>query len=208
HLSRLSEDLILWASDEFGFIDLPDGLCTGSSMKPQKMNPDVLELIRGKTGRLYGNLIALLTTMKGLPLSYNRDMQEDKEPLFDTADTVLPSLDLAVLVIEGMKPRAAMMEKGAGSGYMWATDMADYLVRKGLPFRKAHEVAGKVVGYCAASGKDIDQLTLEQIKPFSPLFESDIFRKVELKQGINSRTGIGGTGREAVLRRIQEIERS
>ncbi|MBI4716166.1 MAG: argininosuccinate lyase, partial [Nitrospirae bacterium] len=206
HLSRLSEDMILWASDEFGFVDLPDALCTGSSMMPQKKNPDVLELIRGKTGRVYGNLMALLTLMKGLPLSYNRDMQEDKEPLFDTVNTLQGALELIPRLIEGMTPRGEIMARAAGTGCMWATDMADYLVKKGLPFRKAHEVAGKIVGHCAASGLDVQRLSLDDLRRFSDLFEKDIFPLMELRAGVDSRKGIGGTGTEAVLRRIREIE--
>jgi argininosuccinate lyase len=206
HLSRLSEDLILWASQEFGFVDLPDAICTGSSMMPQKKNPDVLELIRGKTGRVYGNLIALLTVMKGLPLSYNRDMQEDKEPLFDTVDTLQSALGLLPRVIEGMQPRREAMEKAAVTGFMWATDMADYLVKKGLPFRSAHEVVGKIVGRFAVSDRDIHETSLEELKTFSVEFDQDIFPVLAPRYGVDSRIGIGGTGREAVLKRIREIE--
>jgi argininosuccinate lyase len=176
-------------------------------MMPQKKNPDVLELLRGKTGRVYGNLMALLTVLKGLPLSYNRDLQEDKEPLFDTMDTIQISLDLITSVIDGMTPRQERMERAAQAGYMWATDMADYLVRKGLPFRKAHEVVGKVVAACIAAGLDLHRMTLDQLKAFSPLFDDTIFQVTDLRAGVNSRTGIGGTAKEAVLRRIDTIEK-
>ena len=162
HLSRFSEELILWSTSEFKFIDLSDGFCTGSSIMPQKKNPDVPELVRGKTGRVYGNLMALLTVMKGLPLAYNKDMQEDKEPLFDTIDTVKGSLKIFVDMIREMRVNADRMRAAAAGGYSTATDVADYLVRKGMPFRDAHEVVGKAVAYCIAQGKDLPELTIEE----------------------------------------------
>src|SRR5512135_1000509 len=158
HLSRMSEEFVLWSSSEFGFVDLPDAYCTGSSIMPQKKNPDVPELVRGKTGRVYGDLMALLTVMKGLPLAYNKDMQEDKEPLFDTIDTVKGSLKVFADMVREMGIRADNMRNAAARGFSTATDVADYLVRKGLPFRDAHEVVGRAVRYCVESGKDLSEL--------------------------------------------------
>lgn len=161
HLSRLSEDLILWSSAEFNFVELPESFCTGSSLMPQKKNPDVLELIRGKTGRVYGNLIALLTIMKSLPLAYNRDMQEDKEPLFDTVDTLKSSLSICTRLLKKIEINKKEMLKAASEDFTTATDMADYLVKKGLPFRKSHEIVGKVVNYCMKKGLLFKDLSLE-----------------------------------------------
>ena len=206
HLSRFSEDLILWSSQEFSFIELPDEFCTGSSMMPQKKNPDVLELIRGKSGRLYGNLFSLLTTMKGLPLTYNRDMQEDKEPLFDTADTIISILQIYPSVISGMIVKKDVTAGAAAKGYMWATDVADYLVRKGIPFRTAHEIAGKLVGFCVQNGKRIEALNISELKKFSHKFEKDLYDILTPVKGVNLRNVAGGTGREAVLKRIKDIE--
>lgn len=206
HLSRLSEDIILWSSQEFNFIELPDEFCTGSSMMPQKKNPDVLELIRGKSGRLYGNLFSLLTTMKGLPLTYNRDMQEDKEPLFDSVDTLLSILKIYPPVIAGMVIKKDTTAIAASKGYMWATDVADYLVGKGVPFRTAHEITGKIVGYCAQHGKRIEDLSLPEFKRFFDRFEKDVYDIIVSEKGINLRRVVGGTAREMVLKRIKEIE--
>ena len=202
HLSRFSEELILWSTSEFKFIDLSDGFCTGSSIMPQKKNPDVPELVRGKTGRVYGNLMALLTVMKALPLAYNKDMQEDKEPLFDTIDTVKGSLKIFAEMIATMKVRAQNMRVAAGRGFSTATDVADYCVRKGLPFRQAHEVVGKTVRYCIEQNKEIDQLTLAEFQAFSPLIEADIYRHVTLDASVNARQATGGTARVAVEREI------
>jgi argininosuccinate lyase len=202
HLSRLAEELILWSSADFAFIDLSDAFCTGSSIMPQKKNPDVPELVRGKTGRVYGNLISLLTLMKSLPLAYNKDMQEDKEPLFDTIDTVKGSLKIFADMIATMKVRAANMRLAAARGFSTATDVADYCVRKGLPFRQAHEVVGKTVRYCIEQGKEIDQLTLKEFQTFSPLIEADIYSAVTLEASVNARKATGGTAREAVAREI------
>lgn len=206
HLSRLSEDLILWSSREFSFIELPDEFCTGSSMMPQKKNPDVPELIRGKSGRLYGNLFSLLTTMKGLPLTYNRDMQEDKEALFDSIDTLMSILGIYPAVISGMVVRKDVTAEAAARGYMWATDVADYLVKKGIPFRTAHEITGKMVGYCIENNKKIETLRISELKAFSNKFEKDLYRILTPQRGVNLRNIVGGTAREAVLRRIKEIE--
>ena len=202
HLSRLSEELILWSSADFQFVDLSDAFCTGSSIMPQKKNPDVPELVRGKTGRVYGNLTALLTVMKALPLAYNKDMQEDKEPLFDTIDTVKGSLKVFVDMIGQMRVRPESMRRAAARGFSTATDVADYLVRKGLPFRQAHEVVGKTVRYCIEQGKDIPELTLEEFRGFSVLIETDIYDHVTLEASVNARKATGGTAREAVEREI------
>ncbi len=202
HLSRLSEELIIWSSADFAFIELSDGFCTGSSIMPQKKNPDVPELVRGKTGRVYGNLISLLTLMKSLPLAYNKDMQEDKEPLFDTIDTVRGSLKVFAEMIAEMQVNAARMRLAAGRGFSTATDIADYLVRKGLPFRNAHEVVGKTVRYCVENKKDIPDLTLEEFRSFSEDIDADIFGYVTLEASVNARKATGGTAREAVEKEI------
>ncbi|MBE9503812.1 MAG: argininosuccinate lyase [Proteobacteria bacterium] len=187
HLSRLSEELILWSSDEFDFIEISDAFCTGSSIMPQKKNPDIPELTRGKTGRVYGNLIAILTVMKGLPLAYNRDMQEDKEPLFDTIDTVMISVQLFTEMMKNIEINKGKMFAAAGGGYSTATEVADYLVRKGLPFRDAHAVVGNIVKYCIS--KDIAQvgdLSLDEFRGFSDSIENDIYEYVDLvKSTIN-----------------------
>ncbi len=202
HLSRLAEELILWSSADFKFISLTDAFCTGSSIMPQKKNPDVPELVRGKTGRVYGNLISLLTLMKALPLAYNKDMQEDKEPLFDTIDTVKGSLKIFADMIAQMSVREANMRGAASRGYSTATDVADYLVRKGLPFRQAHEVVGKTVGYCEKTGKDIPELSMEEFAQFSPDIDEDIYDFVTLEASVNARVATGGTARSAVVREI------
>ncbi|MGE0684189.1 MAG: argininosuccinate lyase [Candidatus Binatia bacterium] len=205
HLSRLAEELVLWASGEFGFIELPDAFATGSSMMPQKKNPDVPELVRGKTGRVYGNLFALLTILKGLPLSYNRDLQEDKEPLFDTVDTVKGCLT----VLEAMLPRVVFREdrlrEAAFGGFTLATDVADYLVEKGVPFRKAHEVVGAVVRWCLAEHKGLEQLTLEEWRRFSAYFAADVLPRLTLESAVDRRRSYGGTARTEVQRRLKAI---
>ena len=206
HLSRLSEELILWSSADFDFIELSDSFCTGSSMMPQKKNPDVPELVRGKTGRVYGNLISLLTLMKSLPLAYNKDMQEDKEPLFDTIDTVKGSLKIFADMIMEMKVKSDNMRIAAARGFSTATDVADYCVRKGLPFRQAHEVVGKTVRYCVETGKDIPELSLAEFQEFSPLIEADIYDFVTLEASVNARKATGGTAREAVERELARLK--
>ena len=206
HLSRFSEELILWSTSEFKFVDLSDGFCTGSSIMPQKKNPDVPELVRGKTGRVYGNLMALLTVMKGLPLAYNKDMQEDKEPLFDTIDTVKGSLKIFVDMIRELRVNAARMRTAAAGGYSTATDVADYLVRKGMPFRDAHEVVGKSVAYCVAAGKDLPDLTLEEWRTFSGRFDADIAEAITLEASVNARSAIGGTAVERVRAEINRAK--
>jgi argininosuccinate lyase len=208
HLSRLAEELVLWSSADFAFVDLSDGFCTGSSIMPQKKNPDVPELVRGKTGRVYGNLVSLLTLMKALPLAYNKDMQEDKEPLFDTIDTVRGSLKVFAEMIAQMRINAARMRAAAARGFSTATDVADYLVRKGLPFRQAHEVVGKTVRYCVESGKDLPELTLEEFRQFSKKIEADIFAAVTLEASVNARRATGGTARAAVEQEIARARQS
>jgi len=207
HLSRLAEELILWSSADFSFIELSDAFCTGSSIMPQKKNPDVPELVRGKTGRVYGNLIALLTLMKSLPLAYNKDMQEDKEPLFDSIDTVKGSLKIFAEMIAEMKVRGDNMRIAAARGFSTATDVADYCVRKGLPFRQAHEVVGKTVRYCVETGKDIPELTLDEFREFSALIDDDIYDYVTLEASVNARKATGGTAREAVERELARLRK-
>ena len=202
HLSRLSEELILWSSADFAFIELSDGFCTGSSIMPQKKNPDVPELVRGKTGRVYGNQVSLLTLMKSLPLAYNKDMQEDKEPLFDTIDTVRGSLKVFAEMIAKMAVNPERMRIAAARGFSTATDVADYLVRKGLPFRNAHEVVGKTVRYCVDNGKDIPELSLEEFQQFSTAIDADIFDHVTLEASVNARKATGGTARSAVEKEL------
>ncbi len=207
HLSRLSEELVLWSSADFNFIELTDAFCTGSSIMPQKKNPDVPELVRGKTGRVYGNLVSMLTLMKSLPLAYNKDMQEDKEPLFDTLDTVKGSLKIFAEMIAEMKVKGDNMRIAAARGFSTATDVADYCVRKGLPFRQAHEVVGKTVRYCVENGKDIPELSLDEFRAFSDLIEEDIYDYVTLEASVNARKATGGTAREAVERELARLKK-
>ncbi|HMN03877.1 MAG TPA: argininosuccinate lyase [Geobacter anodireducens] len=205
HLSRFSEELILWSTSEFKFVELTDSFCTGSSIMPQKKNPDVPELVRGKTGRVYGNLMALLTVMKALPLAYNKDMQEDKEPLFDTIDTVKGSLKIFADMVREMRINAGNMRAAAAKGFSTATDVADYLVRQGMPFRDAHEVVGKTVAYCIANGKDLPDLTMDEWQGFSDKIGEDIFDAITLEASVNARAATGGTALERVR---AEIERA
>jgi len=191
HLSRFSEELILWSTKEFDFIEMDDRFSTGSSMMPQKKNPDAAELIRGKTGRVYGDLITILTVMKGLPLAYNKDMQEDKEALFDGIDTLKMSLRVFTEMIKTIKVKTEKMEKAAKYGYMNATDFADYLVQKGIPFRTAHEIAGKVVLYAIERNLPIEELSLEELKKFSDVIEKDVYGAIDLKNILQKRKTIG-----------------
>jgi argininosuccinate lyase len=193
HLSRLSEELILWMNPAFGFIDLADRFCTGSSIMPQKKNPDVPELVRGKTGRVNGHLVALLTLMKAQPLAYNKDNQEDKEPLFDTVDTLTDTLRIYADMLTGVRVNREAMYKAAMRGYATATDLADYLAKKGLPFREAHEIVARAVRFADESGRDLSALTLPELQQFSPLIEDDIFAVLTLEGSVNSRNHIGGT---------------
>jgi argininosuccinate lyase len=206
HLSRFSEELILWSTSEFRFVDLSDSFCTGSSIMPQKKNPDVPELVRGKTGRVYGNLIALLTVMKGLPLAYNKDMQEDKEPLFDTIDTVKGSLKIFAEMIREMSINAQVMRNAAARGFSTATDVADYLVRKGLPFRDAHEVVGRAVHYCIENDMELKDLSVTEWQLFSGKIDSDIFESITLEASVNARTATGGTAEIRVRDEIRRLK--
>jgi argininosuccinate lyase len=205
HLSRIADELVLWSSQEFGFIELPDGYCTGSSMMPQKKNPDVPELIRGKTGRVFGHLQALLTIMKGLPLAYNRDLQEDKLPLFDTVDTVKASIKMMSEIVAGMKVRRERMQRAVEDGFMNATDVADYLAERGVPFRVAHGIAGRIVQFCLAKNKRIDDLSLDEFKRFSAKFDKSVYGYLKAEAVIARRRALGGTARQNVMRRLKEL---
>ena len=198
HLSRLSEELILWMNPRFAFVRLADRFCTGSSMMPQKKNPDVPELVRGKTGRINGHLVALLTLMKGQPLAYNKDNQEDKEPLFDTVDTVTATLRIYADMVGGISVDKQAMRRAAMEGYATATDLADYLVKRGLPFREAHEVVARVVRRAAEKGVDLVQLGLDELKQFSPLIDADVSQKLSLEGSLAARNHIGGTSPKQV----------
>jgi argininosuccinate lyase len=193
HLSRMSEELILWTSVQFDFVRLPDRFCTGSSIMPQKKNPDVPELVRGKTGRANGNLISLLTLIKGQPLAYNKDNQEDKEPLFDSIDTVHDSLRAFADMIPNLEANLDTMRSAALKGFATATDLADYLVRKGLPFRDAHEVVGSAVGLCVERGIDLSELSLPELRNFQSSIEADVFEALSLEGSVSARNHIGGT---------------
>jgi len=197
HLSRLGEELVLWSSAEFGFVEIDDAYATGSSIMPQKKNPDVAELGRGKTGRVYGHLMGMLATMKGLPLSYNRDLQEDKEGLFDTVDTLLSTLAVFAGMVKTLEVKAERTGQAAGQGYILATDIADYLVKKGLPFRQAHSVVAKLVSYAVEKGKELNQLDLGEYRQFSPLFDAGVL-DVTVASSIKARNVVGGTAPEQV----------
>jgi argininosuccinate lyase len=204
HLSRMSEEFVLWSTKEFDFIDLGDEFTTGSSIMPQKRNPDMAELIRGKTGRVYGGLVTILTVMKGLPFSYNRDMQEDKEPMFDTADTVKSSLEVLRAMLGGITFKNENMKKALAAGFITATDIADYLTRKGMPFRQSHEVTGKIVGYAEEKGRELMNLHITEYKMFSRLFEDDLFDHITLEGSVSGRKSYGGTARQNVVRMIAQ----
>ncbi|SFM26862.1 argininosuccinate lyase [Halopseudomonas yangmingensis] len=203
HLSRFSEELVLWTSAQFNFIELPDRFCTGSSIMPQKKNPDVPELVRGKSGRVYGHLMGLLTLMKSQPLAYNKDNQEDKEPLFDAVDTLRDSLRAFADMIPAIKPRVEVMREAARRGFSTATDLADYLVRKGIPFRDCHEIVGHAVKYGVDSGKDLAEMSLEELRGFSEQIEADVFEVLTLEGSVNARNHIGGTAPAQVLTAVQ-----
>jgi len=204
HLSRFCEELILWSTEEFSFVDMDDAFSTGSSIMPQKKNPDLAELIRGKTGRVYGDLITLLTLMKSLPLAYNKDMQEDKEALFDAVDTLKKCLLVFVPMLKTARFNVAKMKKAAQGGFTNATDLADYLVAKGMAFRDAHEVVGKAVLYCIRQGKNLEELSLDQYKEFSPLIEEDVFDYISVKNCVSRRKLPGGPAPETVKKVIEE----
>lgn len=201
HLSRFSEEIILWCTNEFNFVELDDEYSTGSSIMPQKKNPDVAELVRGKTGRVYGDLITLLTVMKGIPLAYNKDMQEDKEALFDALDTVALALKTFTGMLKTMKIKKDVMRKGAAGGFTNATDVADYLTKHGVAFRNSHEIVGEIVLYCIKENKSIEELSLNELKNFSPIFEEDIYKAIDLLTCVEERKVIGGPSTESV--RIQ-----
>lgn len=206
HLSRFSEELILWCSWEFKFVELDDAYSTGSSIMPQKKNPDMAELIRGKTGRVYGDLTTLLTMMKGLPLAYNKDMQEDKEPVFDAIDTVEMCLPVFAAMIDTMTVRADNMRKAAGKGFINATDCADYLTKKGMPFRDAYTVTGKLVAACTAQGKTLEELSLDELKAVSDLFDQDVYEAINLENCMALRSSYGGPAVSETTRQIGAIE--
>lgn len=206
HLSRLSEELILWSSTEFQFVELDDAFCTGSSIMPQKKNPDVPELVRGKTGRVYGHLIGLLTVLKSLPLAYNKDMQEDKEGMFDTVTTLRGALQLFAPMIETMKVRKDRMRRAVDQDFSNATDIADFLAAKGMPFRQAHEVIGKMVLYCIQNDKFLLDLTMEEFKQFSPLFDESIYHVLQPETVVNVRNVYGGTAAGQVAAAIERAE--
>ena len=207
HLSRFCEEVVLWSSSEFDMIELSDAFSTGSSIMPQKKNPDPAELIRGKTGRVYGSLVALLTLMKSLPLAYNRDLQEDKEPLFDTVNTVKICLAVFNGMIQSAKFKKASPEKLQSEGFLTATDIADYLVLKGLPFREAHEITGKMVAYCLQSKKNLAQVSLAEFKKLSPKFKEDVLDHISIESSIQRKASYGGTARKNVVEQIERLQK-
>ena len=207
HLSRLAEELVLWSTEEFRLIEISDTFTTGSSIMPQKKNPDVAELVRGKTGRVYGNLTTLLTLMKGLPLSYNRDMQEDKPPLFDTADTLKACLSVMDAMLPQITFNTDRMLATSGEGFSTATDLAEYLVKKDVPFREAHEITGKIVLYCITRGKDLPSLELKELKSFSPVIAKDIFAVLVPTESVKARSSYGGTAPSEVMRQIKNYKK-
>ena len=207
HVSRLSEELVLWMSPPFGFVDIADRFCTGSSIMPQKKNPDVPELMRGKTGRVYGALVALLTVMKGQPLAYNKDNQEDKEPLFDAADTLRDVLALLAELLRGVKARPERMRQALDAGFATATDLADYLVRKGVAFRDAHEVVARAVRAAEESGRDLARLSVAELRAFSPLVGDDVHAVLTAEGSVASRSHVGGTAPEAVRAAIERARK-
>ena len=206
HLSRLSEEIILWSSWEFHFVELSNAYTTGSSIMPQKKNSDMAELVRGKTGRVYGDLMALLTTLKGLPLAYNKDMQEDKESIFDAVDTVKMCLKVFAPMVATMTVCSENMKKAAQTGFINATDLADYLVKKGMPFRSAYKVSGQIVAYCIDNNKVLETLTLEEYKGFDPSFEDDVFEAIDLINCVEKRTSEGGTAISSVEKQIEYVK--
>lgn len=203
HLSRFSEELIIWSTDEFNFIKFSDAFSTGSSIMPQKKNPDMAELIRGKTGRVYGNMVALFTVMKGLPLAYNKDMQEDKESLFDTIDTLKDCLNLMAPMIEEMEINKNSMRESAEGGYINATDLADYLAKKGVPFRDAYKITGEIVAGSIEKGKKLSELSIEEYKKYSDVFESDLLEAIDIETCVNNRSSQGGPSPASVLEQLK-----
>jgi argininosuccinate lyase len=206
HLSRLAEEIILWSTAEFGIFEIDEAYTTGSSIMPQKKNPDVAELARGKTGRVYGNLMALLTTMKALPLAYDRDMQEDKEGFFDTIDTYFMTLDVFTGMVGSLKVNAETAREALEQGYLLATDIADYLVKKGVAFRQAHKTVGQLVSYAAARNKTFKELTLKEYRTFSKLFEKDVF-DITIESSIAARDVTGGTAQKQVRQALKAAKK-
>jgi argininosuccinate lyase len=204
HLSRMAEEMVMWSSAQFDFIELPDRYCTGSSIMPQKKNPDVPELVRGKTGRINGHLVSLLTLMKSQPLAYNKDNQEDKEPLFDTIDTLNGSLRAYADMVPALKCKRENMYKAAKQGFSTATDLADYLVRRGLPFRDAHEVVGKAVAYGVANDKDLSDMAIDELKVFADIIDVDVFDVLTLEGSVAARNHVGGTAPEQVRKAVAQ----
>jgi len=206
HLSRISEELVLWSSQEFSFVNIADKFCTGSSIMPQKKNPDIPELIRGKSGRVIGSLMSLFTLMKGLPLTYNRDMQEDKEPVFDAIDTVSASLAIMAELLANLTFNTERMREATDTGYITATDLADYLVMKNVPFREAHGIVGRAVAACVEKGCELEELSLEELRLFSPAIEDDVYNVLSVEGSVNSRVTTGGTGIERVEEAVRKAE--
>lgn len=206
HVSRLAEEVVLWSSSEFEFIELSDAFCTGSSIMPQKKNPDVAELMRGKTGRVYGNLMALLTIMKALPLTYNRDLQEDKIPVFDTADTLLSTLKLLAMMLSDLSVNEENMELSAKKGWILATELADYLVTKGVPFRRAHHIVGQIVKFCIEEGKDFRDCSLEEFKKFHRAFDENVFDLLDIRKAVDRRKSSGGTSWSRIKETMEATE--
>ncbi len=208
HLSRLSEELVLWSTQEFAFVDIDDRFCTGSSIMPQKKNPDIPELIRGKTGRVVGSLMALITLVKGLPLTYNRDLQEDKEPVFDAVDTVSASLAITAELMANLKFKTARLDEATRTGFMTATDLADYLVLKNIPFREAHAIVGRAVATCIERGCELTDLNLADLQEFSPVINKDVFEVLSVEGSMNSRISEGGTSLIRVSEALERAERA
>ncbi|MDJ0624565.1 MAG: argininosuccinate lyase [Desulfocapsaceae bacterium] len=206
HLSRISEELVLWSSQEFNFVEIDDKFCTGSSIMPQKKNPDIPEIIRGKSGRVNGSLMSLLTLMKGLPLTYNRDLQEDKEPVFDTVDTVSASLAIMAELLGNLKFNTEIMDRATRKGFITATDLADYLVLKNVPFREAHAIVGKAVAFCLDKGCELEELSLEELQGFSQAIEEDVFSVLTVEGSVNSRMSAGGTATDRVKEAVEQAE--
>jgi len=206
HMSRFCEEMVIWSTEEVGFVEISDSYTTGSSIMPQKKNPDVAELIRGKTGRVYGNLVSIMTVLKALPMTYNRDLQEDKEPLFDTVDTLIGCLSVLSGMTENLTFKRDKMLYEARGGFSTATDIAEYLVMKGVPFRDAHDIVGRLVAYCIENTKTLESLTIEEFKGFYDGFADDVFERVTVERSVNARNIPGGTSQEMVTRRIKEID--
>ena len=207
HLSRFSEEIILWSSWEFSFVELDDSFTTGSSIMPQKKNSDMAELVRGKTGRVYGNLLALLTTLKGLPLAYNKDMQEDKEAIFDSVDTVTVCLEVFAPMIRTMKVKRDNMYRAAQGGFINATDLADYLTKRGMPFRSAYKIVGQIVAECISKGCVLEGLPLEEYKKYTDIFEADLFSEISLETCVSKRISAGGTSVSSVEEQIAYVKK-